>query len=117
MNSTINKATVAAKAKRLAIKILIGVAIAVPVKASVITSFRVTGESVSAELSKGSHVLVYRLASDFQAGDIILYSPESKPFAGRFAAVTSDGFRLTRNREDVTVARDHVIGKVVIAKR
>ena len=117
MNITINKATVTAKAKRIAIQILIAVAIAVPVRASVITSFRIAGDSVTPELPNGSRVLVYRLASDFQAGDIVAYSSESKTFVGRFAATTPDGFRLARNREDVTVPRNHVIGKVVVTTR
>ena len=54
MNFAVNKAAVASKAKSLALQILIGVAIGFPVRASVVTSFCIAGDSVSPELHSGS---------------------------------------------------------------
>ena len=40
------------------------------------------GNSVAPELTDGSRILVYRLASDFRGGDIVVYSSERKAFVG-----------------------------------
>jgi signal peptidase I len=105
------------RAKRLALWALLAVAIVVPVRAYVITPYRVPGDSVAPEIKSGSLVLVYRLASDFQSGDILAYRHGENTYLGRCESVAPTSLQVSRKDEHVAIPRDLVIGRVVLTTR
>ena len=117
MNATKLKSAIATKSRKLAIHLLIATAAAVPVRQCLATPVHVTTDAVSPELPNGSWALVYRLASEFQPGDVIAYQADSKLWVARYKSGTSSVIQLTRNNEQFEVPRNTAIGKVVLASR
>ena len=99
------------------ITLLIAVAIAVPIRQCLALPITVATDAVSPELRKGNFALVYRLASNFEVGDVLAYKQEGKIFVGRFVSSEEGQVLVSRFEQEKTVAQDSVIGKIVISTR
>jgi signal peptidase I len=117
MNPLPRQNSLARRAKRLAIQVLIALAIALPVRACVITPYRIVSDSMEPELKKGSLALVYRLTSEFQPGDIVAYQNGDTTFVARCESATPVGWKVSRRDEHLEVTREKIIGRVVLATR
>jgi len=97
-----------------AIQLLLGVAFALAVKARVLGSYRVSGDSLSPEIPRGSYVLAWKPAATFRPGDLIVYRHEGRVLGGRVEG--SDTASLVINRNGVSaerIARKTVCGRIV----
>ncbi len=103
--------------KRIALWAVIATAIVVPVRAYVITPYRIMGNSVEPELKTGSLALVYRLTSDFQPGDIVAYRNGQNTFVGRCESTTPENVKVSRRDEQAVISRQAIIGRVVLSTR
>lgn len=117
MTSTARQNPLLRFAKRLAIKALIAVAIVIPARAYVLTPYRVSGDSVAPELKSGTLAFVYRLTSDFHAGDIVAYHHGENTYLGRCESITPDALQLSRKDETAIVPRTAIIGRVILSTR
>lgn len=100
------------------LNIVFGVAIALPLRASVIQTFVLRGNSAAPELPAGSWVLVWRLSHSYAVGDMVVYKQGTLAFAGRLVKLDDAYIVVQRNGTgDHTVPRDLVIGKVIAQTR
>ena len=92
--------------------------IALPLRASVIQTFVLRGNSAAPELPAGSWVLVWKLSQSFAVGDMVVYKEGDLAFAGRLVKLGKEYLVVQRNGTgDLTVSRDLVIGKVIAQTR
>jgi signal peptidase I len=103
--------------KRLVLWAIIATAIVVPVRAYVITPYRIIGNSVEPELKAGSLAFVYCLTSDFQPGDIVAYRHGENTFVGRCESATPESMKVSRRDEQANIPRQAIIGRVVLSTR
>ena len=110
-----------AKFKNLGISVLAAVILAMVIRTTVAESFVAATDAVSPEIRKHSRTLVYKLASEYSGGDIIVYRGDAgKSMLGRVAAFDKQAAELTieRNNEpNETVPLSKVVGRVVLNSR
>lgn len=110
-----------AKFKNLGISILAAVILAMVIRTTVAESFVAATDAVAPEIRKNSRTLVYKLASKYSPGDIIVYrADDNKSMLGRVKASGNQTAELTieRNNEpDETVQLSKVVGRVVLNSR
>jgi serine/threonine protein kinase len=103
-------------------KLLLGILIALVVlgvlRAFVAEAYVVSGNCLEPELPRGSRILVWKLTSNFTPGDLLAYErereTESNKYVGRYVSGNENEIVVSRNRDgDETVARQHVVGKVI----
>lgn len=116
--------TILKKTARRAPFVLAALAVlAFGIRATVAEAFRVVGDSVAPDLPAGSHCLVYKLASDFRPGDVIVYRPADHPDRRYLGIVKGTGqtprtLIVTRHRAaPFTIPESTVIGRVFINTR
>ena len=117
MNNTTRPNWFVRRAKRFALWAVIAVAVVAPVRAFVITPYRVTGDSVAPEIKSGSLAFVYRLTSDFQPGDIVAYRNGENIYLGRCENSVSGNLQVSRKDGQHEVARNLIVGRVVLSTR
>jgi hypothetical protein len=117
MNTSNPKQAILRKAKKFAIWCVIVGAIILPVRLCVAMTVRETTSAVSPEIPQGSFVLVYRLASDFKPGDIVLCRIESGFRLARCEAVSGSVLHVSRFDQHLDVPRNEIIGKIILATR
>jgi signal peptidase I len=117
MNTSNLKQTIIRKAKKFAIKCIIAVVIAVPIRQCIAVPVRVPTGAVAPEVPPGSLALVYRLASDFKPGDIIVYRADAKFMVARCEAASSVSLHVSRYDQQLDVPRNAIVGKVVLSTR
>lgn len=110
------------RAKRTLIGIGICVLVLLGVRSTLAEAFRVAGSGVAPIVPTGSRCIVYKLASNFAAGDVIAFHPAEKPDIVELAIVESqDGLgnlTVKRNgRAPFSVNRLAVIGRVFLNTR
>jgi hypothetical protein len=110
------------KARRLPVTIAVAVVLVFSVRWAVAQPFYVPTDAAAPAVPKGSRVLVYKWASSFSAGDVIVWQDG----AGKYMLGTvtpeqgpaTDAIRLARKGEaDRVVRRADVLGKVVLNTR
>lgn len=110
-----------AKFKNLGISILAAVILAMAIRTTVAESFVAATDAVSPEIRKNSRTLVYKLAGDYSAGDIIVYRRDNeKALLGRVSVSDKTAAELTveRNNEPAeTVPFSNVVGRVILNSR
>ena len=110
-----------AKFKNLGISVLAAVILAMVIRTTVAESFVAATDAVSPEIRKHSRTLVYKLASEYSPGDIIVYrKDDGKSMLGRVVAFDKQAAELTieRNNEpNETVPLSKVVGRVVLNSR
>jgi hypothetical protein len=111
------------KARRVPIGIAIVVVLTLAIRAKVAEAFYVPGDSVSPVVPRGSRCLVNKLASDFRAGDVIVYWSSEAP-GHRYLAIVkssaegSDELVITRNnRPAINIPRSSIVGRVFLNTR
>ena len=111
------------KMRRLAFAAALLVLLSFAVRATIAEVYFVPGDSVSPILNKGSRVIVYKLASGYAPGDVIVYKPAEDRrlrFLGvvkEVDAATGD-LRITRNGHvELTVSHGDIVGRVVANTR
>lgn len=89
------------------------------IKAAVAESFVVQTDAVAPEVPKGARLIVYKLASEYRVGDIVLYKSNGKNYVGRVANVLpNDQLTIERNREpDAQLAASELVGRCVLNTR
>jgi len=93
------------------------------IRATVAEPLYVTTNSVAPALPAGSRCLVYRLASDFQPGDVIVYRPAEHPNLQYLAIVQkgldSSGTLIVVRRSELPFALlpSRVVGRIVLNTR
>jgi len=110
------------RAKRALIGIGVCVLILLGVRSTLAEAFLVAGSGVAPILPTGSRCLVYKLASNFSAGDIIAFHPAEQPGIAELAIVQSQDRQgnlvVTRNgRAPFTVNRSAIVGRVFLNTR
>jgi hypothetical protein len=98
--------------------VLIAIAIVLPLRAFAIAPYRVVNDSVAPKVPAKSHVMVWRIAPQFVAGDIAVYHNGDHDWIGRVKAVAPESLTISRTSEpDIEVPRKSVVGRVVLATR
>lgn len=93
------------------------------IRATVAEPLYVTTDSVAPALRAGSRCLVYKLASDFQPGDVIVYRPAEHPNFQYLAIVQkgldSSGTLTVVRRSSVpfTLPQSRIVGRIVLNTR
>lgn len=110
-----------AKFKNFGISILVAVILAMVIRTTVAESFVAATDAVSPEIRKHSRTLIYKLASEYSGGDIIVYRGDAgKSMLGRVAAFDKQAAELTierNNQPNETVPLSKVVGRVVLNSR
>jgi hypothetical protein len=110
------------KARRLAIAAAALLMVGLLVRATVAEAFIVKGDSVSPVITRGSRIIVYKLADSYSPQDVIAYKPAEQPGDKYLALVkqidpATGDLRVTRNGAELTVPRTAVVGRVVLSTR
>lgn len=110
------------RAKRTLIGIGVCVLILLGVRSTLAEAFKVAGNGVAPLVPTGSRCLVYKLASNFSAGDIIAFHPAEKPQISELAIVQSQDEQgnlvVKRNgRAPFSVNRSAIVGRVFLNTR
>lgn len=110
-------------APRVAIALALLFALGLGLRAAVAEPFRVTGDSVAPELRAGSRCLVYKLASEFKPGDVIVYRPADDPELRYLAVVVGSGSTSAtlsvsrRHMSPFAIPRAAIVGRVIASTR
>lgn len=108
------------RGRRYAVRVAVVVALLVSLRWSVAEVFYIPSGSMAPVLPRGSRCLVYKLAGNYQAGDVVVY--HARPGINYVAGVVRVGpdgaLRLHRNTgPDTTVPLSDVVGRVVLNTR
>jgi signal peptidase I len=110
-----------AKFRNLGISILAALILAMVIRTTVAESFVAASDAVAPEIRKSSRTLVYKLAGEYSAGDIIVYRRDNeKALLGRVAVFGKQAAELTveRNNEPPeTIPLNSVVGRVILSSR
>lgn len=122
----ISKGRVRTFIKRRVKRTLIGVGVCVlillGVRSALAEAFVVAGSGVAPILPTGSRCVVYKLASSFAAGDVIVFHPAEKPQISELAIVQSQDEQgnlvVKRNgHAPFTINRSAIVGRVFLNTR
>ncbi|HEX4794232.1 MAG TPA: S26 family signal peptidase [Humisphaera sp.] len=111
------------KARRLVIAAAALVMVGLLVRATVAEAFIVGGDGIAPILTRGSRIIVYKLANSYSPQDIIAYQPVDQPGLRLLAIVkqidpATGDLRVTRNNGvELTVPRTAIVGRVVLSTR
>jgi hypothetical protein len=108
------------QARRLPITLSIALVLAFAVRWRVAQAFYATGNAAAPAVPKGSRVLVYKLATTFNPGDVVVFRSESgETRLGIVKGARADGsLLLSRNGSpDVIEPRDRIVGRVFLNTR
>lgn len=110
--------------KPLLASAFVALMLAVPVRLAVATPYRAVDNSLEPAIPQGSYVIVFKLARQFDPGDLVVYSIGARNFAGRVVSFdeTADELLISRNldagsalsSETQIVSTDQVVGLVVL---
>lgn len=110
-----------AKFENLGISILVAVILAMVIRTTVAESFVAATDAVSPEIRKNSRTLVYKLASEYSPGDIIVFrKDDGKSMLGRVGSSDKPASELTIERNNVppeTIPLNNIIGRVILNSR
>ncbi len=99
----------------------VGAVVLVSVRAAVAQVYYVPTNVVAPEIPKGARILVSKLGSNYQPGDIIAYHGDDMTLLGRVASIdpSSGLIDLERNAPggDHSVTPEDVVGRVVAQTR
>jgi hypothetical protein len=106
---------------RLPVGLAVALVVAFSIRWAVAEEFRAATSAVAPNVPEGSRMLVYKLASAFHPGDVIVFrSPDGIAMLGVVRSESEDRSALTvgRNGEaDRNVAHASVVGRVVLNTR
>jgi hypothetical protein len=108
------------KARRLPITLAIVLVLAFAVRWRVAQAFYAAGNAAAPAVPKGSGVLVFKLATTFDPGDVVVFRLDSgEARLGIVKATQADGsLVLSRNGSpDVVEPRDRIVGRVILNTR
>ncbi len=110
------------RVKRTLIGIGVCVLILLGVRSTLAEAFVVAGSGVAPILPTGSRCVVYKLSTNFAAGDVIVFHPAEKPEISELAIVQSQDEQgnlvVKRNgRAPFTVNRSAIVGRVFLNTR
>ena len=106
--------------RRILTDILVGLAVALVVRAFVLTPYQAATDAVSPEIPQGSWVLVFRLSHAYSPGDIVVYQVSGKAMLGRVAQAGPMNGQLQierRNNPPQSIPISSVGGKVIFTSR
>ncbi len=97
----------------------VAVAMAFAVRAAVAEVYVVPTGVVEPEVPRGARILVLKLTSVHEPGQIIAYHDNDRTLLGRFAGYDATGhLRLSRNAGEITtIDPEAVVGRVVVTTR
>lgn len=109
--------------RKLPWQVGIALVLAFAVRFAVAEPFYVSGDGVTPLIPRGNRVLVYKLASSFNPGDVVVYRCDSRQY--RLGIIrresASGGWLVERNagsaKEVQDVPRDRIIGRVFLNTR
>ena len=88
------------------------------VRATVAEVYRVPTAVVAPEVPQDARILVYKLGSSYEPGQIVAYRGIEQTLLGRVADVPGDlTLVLSRSTGQVTIDTDDVIGRVILTTR
>ena len=109
------------KLKDLGISLAVAIVLAMVIRTTIAQDFVAATDAVAPEIRKSSHMLVYKLASEYSVGDIVVYrKPGEKTLVGRVQASNQQSAELAveRNHEPpTTVPLTDVVGRVILNSR
>ncbi len=102
------------------VSISIGLALGVAIHTSVLAPYWAVSDAASPEIPQGSYVLVYKRATAYETGDIVVYRTDGKAMLGRVAQAGPVNSMLQierRNHPPQPLFMFNVVGKVVFNTR
>jgi hypothetical protein len=110
------------QARKLPLRVGICVLLGLGVRYAVAQPFYVSGYGEAPMIPRGSHVLVYKLARNFQAGDIVVYRNSVGEFLlGTIKEPSASGWMISKYSGKVCevhdVAAERIVGRVVLNTR
>ena len=102
--------------RNLLLVVVVAIIISLSFRAVVGKLFRATTDAVAPDIPRGSHVWVYRLASTFTSGDIIVYDKGTDRFFGRVQSVnpkTGDLMVARTGESNTEISESQVVGKAM----
>lgn len=107
------------RGRRWVVRAAVAAVVLLSVRFAVAEAFYVPSASLAPILPQGSRCLVYKLATHFQPGDVVVYRAGPHNFVGSVVAVEPSGaLRLHRNQSpEVLVPLADIIGRVVLNTR
>lgn len=94
--------------------IVMAILIVIPLRAWVVSAYKINGKSLSPEMPPGSQVLVWKLATSFTPGDILAHRHGEEVWVSRVVNSDAGLLRISRTGTPVeTIPVSEVIGKVV----
>jgi hypothetical protein len=108
------------KARRLPVTLAIVLVLAFAVRWRVAEAFYAAGNSAAPAVPRGSRVLVYKLATNFNPGDVVVFRSDSgNAYLGTVKREQPDGsLLLSRNGwADQIAPRNRIIGRVFLNTR
>lgn len=107
--------------RKLPWQIAVALVVAFAVRFAVAQAFYVTGDGASPMVPRGARVLVYKLASSFNPGDVVVYRFNDREFLLGIIDRQGDSGQwiVERNNGKVIVdlPRDRIVGKVILNTR
>jgi hypothetical protein len=109
----------AASGRKHAIHLGVALLLVVVIRGTVAQTFAAPVPAPTGEIPAGARVLVWKLASQFDPGDIIVFrDPAGRAMFGRIVRADDPHLIISRDGEpDRTVARVDVVGRVVLNTR
>ena len=107
-------------ARKLAISVAAIVVLTLGVRSTIAQPFYCPGTGVAPAVPSGSYVLVYKLASSYKCGDVIVFRNAEGGFRLGFAIMLDSRGNLIVSRNgqpDQTVPLQRVVGRVVLITR
>jgi tRNA A-37 threonylcarbamoyl transferase component Bud32/signal peptidase I len=96
------------------ITVVLAIAVSMPLRQWLLAPYVVRGDSTSPEIPAGSHILVWKMAREFSAGDLIAYQHDDDTYVGRVVSTLEGNIRVSRNHQpEELLRRSVVIGRVI----
>jgi predicted Ser/Thr protein kinase len=96
------------------VTLIVVVVIGGVIRTVLVEPFRAATNAAAPEIPKGSHMLVWKIATQFSRGDLIAYRYQGVVCVGRIRSVHGDQFTVAHyNRPDVVISSGAVVGRVV----
>lgn len=107
------------RGRRFAVRLAVALLVLFSVRWAVAEEFYIASGSLAPVVPQGSRCLVYKLATRYQPGDVVVYRAGGNHFVASVVAVDASGaLRVHRNNgPELTVPLTDVVGRVVLNTR
>ena len=104
------------KARSILLYLPVAIIVSLTFRAVVGKTYRMMTDAVEPAIPQGSRMFVYRLASEYKPGDIIICKGTNRSLVARVKTIDRDGDTIVIERKgeaDATISFSDVVGKIV----